>query len=79
MTFAVGDYIFGMLVGVVTALAVRAIVWPGMDMVVAMLIGMGVGFVLHMVLSLACQSASKVDPRSASNCDPTVLACAGSP
>lgn len=51
MSFALGDYLFGMLVGVATALAVRAIVWPGMDMVIAMLIGMAIGVVLHLVLS----------------------------
>ena len=50
MLFALGDYLFGMLVGVVTALAVRAIVWPGLDMVIAMLLGMAVGMVLHLLL-----------------------------
>lgn len=52
MLFALGDYLFGILVGVVTTLAVRAIVWPGMDMVIAMLVGMGIGMVLHLVLGL---------------------------
>ena len=28
MLFEIGDYLAGMLMGVVTALAVRAIVWP---------------------------------------------------
>lgn len=52
MLFAIGDYLFGVLVGVVTALAVRAIVWPGLDMVIAMLLGMGIGMVLHLVLGV---------------------------
>ena len=50
MLFTIGDYIAGMLIGVVTALVVRALVWPGMDMVIAMLIGMAVGMVLHLIL-----------------------------
>jgi hypothetical protein len=50
MLFTVGDYIAGMLIGVATALVVRAIVTPGMDMVIAMLIGMTAGMVVHLVL-----------------------------
>lgn len=50
MLFAIGDYIAGMLVGVATALIVRAIVWPGMDMVIAVLLGMAAGMVLHLIL-----------------------------
>jgi len=53
MFFAIGDYLAGMLIGIMTALAVRAIVWPGMDMVIAMLLGMAVGMVVHFVLGLA--------------------------
>ena len=52
MLFVVGDYIAGVLTGVVTALAVRAIVWPGMDMVVGMLLGMAAGMFLHLAVSL---------------------------
>ena len=52
MLFAIGDYIAGMLIGVATALIVRALIWPGMDMVIAMLIGMAAGMVLHLVLGL---------------------------
>ena len=37
MLFTIGDYVAGMLIGVATALVVRALVWPGMDMVIAML------------------------------------------
>jgi hypothetical protein len=52
MFFVIGDYLAGILIGVVTTLAVRAIVWPGMDLVIAMLIGTVVGMVLHLVLGL---------------------------
>src|SRR5258708_22552489 len=52
MLFEIGDYLAGILVGVATALVVRAIVWPGMDMVIAMLLGMAVGMVLHLALGL---------------------------
>jgi hypothetical protein len=52
MLFQIGDYAAGMLTGVATALAVRALVWPGMDMVIAMLLGMAVGMVLHLVLGM---------------------------
>jgi len=37
MIFVIGDYLAGMTVGATTALAVRMVVWPGMDMVIAML------------------------------------------
>lgn len=53
MLFTIGDYAAGMLIGVATALVVRALVSPGMDMVIAMLVGMAVGMVLHVVLGLA--------------------------
>ena len=52
MYFVVGDYVAGMFIGAVTALGVRAVVWPGMDMVVAMLVGMVVGMVIHVALGL---------------------------
>ena len=52
MLFTIGDYTAGMLIGVATALVVRALVWPGMDMVIAMLIGMAVGMVLHLAFGL---------------------------
>ena len=38
MIFTIGDYLAGVLVGVVTALFVRMVVWPGMDMVIAMMV-----------------------------------------
>jgi hypothetical protein len=52
MLFVLGDYLAGMMVGAVTAFAVRAVVWPGMDMVVAMVLGMALGMLLHLVLGL---------------------------
>ncbi len=52
MHFVIGDYLAGMLIGALTALAVRAVVWPGMDMVIAMLLGMGIGMVIHVILGL---------------------------
>src|SRR5262249_14360876 len=52
MLFSIGDYLAGILIGVATTLGVRAVVWPGMDMVFAMMIGMGVGTLVHLVLGL---------------------------
>ena len=52
MLFAIGHYTAGASIGALTALAVRAFVWPGMDMVIAMLLGMGVGMLVHVVLGL---------------------------
>jgi hypothetical protein len=52
MLFTIGDYAAGALIGAVTALAVRVLVYPGMDMVIAMLIGMGAGMILHLVLTM---------------------------
>jgi hypothetical protein len=52
MLFVLGDYMAGMLVGAATAFAVRAVVWPGMDMVIAMLVGMALGMVVHVALGL---------------------------
>jgi hypothetical protein len=52
MLFSIGDYLAGILVGVATTLVVRGIVWPGMDMVLAMLIGMAAGMIVHLLLGL---------------------------
>jgi len=52
MYFIIGDYVAGMLIGALTALSVRAVVWPGMDMVMAMLLGMAIGMVIHLGLGL---------------------------
>lgn len=50
--FCVGDYLAGMLTGLLTAFAVRAIVGPQWDMVLAMLVGMAVGILIHLSLLL---------------------------
>ncbi len=52
MYFVIGDYTAGIFIGVLTALGVRAAVWPGMDMVIAMLLGMVIGMAMHTVLGL---------------------------
>jgi len=50
--FRIGDYLAGALTGVLTALAVRLIVGPHWDMVLAMLVGMAVGMIAHLILGL---------------------------
>jgi hypothetical protein len=52
MLFSIEDYVAGILIGVATTLAVRAVICPGMDMVIAMLIGMGIGTVVHLFVGL---------------------------
>lgn len=52
LSFRLGDYLAGTLTGVLTALAVRAVVGPQWDMVLAMLVGMAVGMVVHLGLVL---------------------------
>lgn len=52
MYFMVGDYLAGMAVGALTALGVRTAIWPGMDMVIAMLIGMAIGMIIHIAVGL---------------------------
>ena len=52
MYFMFGDYLAGMAIGALTALGVRAAVWSGMDMVIAMLIGMAIGMIIHIALGL---------------------------
>lgn len=51
--FPVGDCAAGALVGVVTTLAVRAVVSHGSDMVGAMMVGMVVGTLVHVVVGMA--------------------------
>jgi hypothetical protein len=53
MLFSIGDYLAGVLIAIATTLAVRGIISPGMDMVLAMLTGMAIGTVVHLVLGLA--------------------------
>lgn len=49
---AMGDYCAGGAVGGLTGLAVRAVVQPEFDMVIAMLVGMAVGTVVHLAVGL---------------------------
>jgi hypothetical protein len=51
--FLIADYLAGMTVGALMAIAVRGVIWPGMDMVVAMILGMAIGMAVHLVLGLA--------------------------
>jgi hypothetical protein len=51
--FTIGDYLVGGLTGAATAIAVRALVSPALDMVLAMLIGMVAGTVVHLLIGLA--------------------------
>jgi hypothetical protein len=51
--FVIGDHLAGASIGAITALGVRLVVWPGMDMVIAMIAGMTVGMGVHLVLGLA--------------------------
>lgn len=53
MLFVIGDHLAGAAIGAITALGVRLLVWPGMDMVIAMIVGMAVGMGVHLVLGLA--------------------------
>jgi hypothetical protein len=50
MWFTIGDYTAGIIIGILTTLAVRLCVAPGMDMVLAMVLGMGVGMVVHLLI-----------------------------
>lgn len=50
--FRLGDYAAGALTGVLTALAVRMVVGPQWDMVLAMLVGMALGMIVHLLLGL---------------------------
>jgi hypothetical protein len=47
---AAGDYVSGGAVGALTAIAVRAVVGPDWDMVLAMLVGMGIGMLVHLAV-----------------------------
>ncbi len=52
IAFAVGDYAAGGATGILTAVAVRAVVGPETDMVIAMLLGTVVGMAVHLPLGL---------------------------
>lgn len=51
--FTTGDYLGGAVCGGLTGVAVRAVVTPQWDMVVAMLMGMVIGMVVHVGVGLA--------------------------
>lgn len=50
--FTIGDHLAGGVVGAVTAVGVRAVVSPQLDMVLAMLVGMAIGMIAHLVLTV---------------------------
>jgi hypothetical protein len=50
--FRLGDYAAGALTGVLTTLAVRGVIGPHWDMVLAMLVGMALGMIVHLLLGL---------------------------
>lgn len=52
LLFATGDYIAAGLMGTVTAAAVRLLVDPGFDLVLAMLLGVGIGTLVHLAMGL---------------------------
>ena len=68
MFFQIGDFLVGMLVGVLTALAVRVLMWPGIDMVIAMLIGMGIGMIIHFVIAFAVVATASLRSPSRATC-----------
>jgi len=79
MLFAIGDYLAGVPIGIVTALLVRIVVWPGMDMVIAMLLGTALGMAVHLVLGLILSpllgmfetmvsASTNFDPKAAIRC-----------
>lgn len=51
--FIAGDCAGGAVVGVATAVAVRAVIVPGSDMVAGMMVGMVVGTLVHAVVGMA--------------------------
>lgn len=52
LLFTIGDFLAGMTVGVLTTIAVRIFVQPGMDMIIAMMIGMAAGMVVQMIVGM---------------------------
>jgi hypothetical protein len=47
LLFILGDYTAGAVTGAATAAVVRAVVWPGFDLALAMLLGVGIGTFTH--------------------------------
>ena len=50
--FLLGDYLAGAVIGAVTAVAVRSLIAPGFDLALAMLAGIGLGTLVHLVVGL---------------------------
>ena len=50
--FLLGDYLAGAVIGAVTAGAVRSLMAPGFDLALAMLAGIGLGTLVHLVVGL---------------------------
>lgn len=50
LLFAAGDYVAAGLMGTVTAAAVRLLINPGFDLALAMLLGAGIGTLVHLVI-----------------------------
>jgi hypothetical protein len=50
--FGVGDYFAGGVTGAATAVAVRAVIGPDVDLALAMLLGMGLGMLVHLPIGL---------------------------
>ncbi|TFE66268.1 hypothetical protein A7Q09_10240 [Methylacidiphilum sp. Yel] len=48
--FLVGDYLSGMVTGLLVAWMIRLLILPGVDMVLAMIVGMVVGMFIHLAL-----------------------------
>ena len=50
LLFAAGDYVAAGLMGTVTAAAVRLLIGPGSDLALAMLLGIGIGTLVHLAI-----------------------------
>lgn len=50
--FLLGDYVAGAAMGAATAAVVRSLVRPGFDLALAMLLGIGLGTLTHLVVGL---------------------------
>ncbi len=50
MFFQIADCLGSAAIGAVTALVIRTVILPGMDMVLAMLVGIGVGMIVSLLM-----------------------------
>lgn len=53
LLFAAGDALAGALTAVAVTMMVRVSIWPGFDMVAAMMVGMLLGTITYLVLGMA--------------------------